>query len=73
MYPRHLARGRVARRGQTVTPDLADRTRERIRDLVGAIAAEEFEFSPDRGLHVVRLQEDLPPSPPEGRTAVSTS
>ena len=46
MYPRHLAHGRVARRGQTVTPDLPDRTRERIRGLVGAIAAEEFEFSP---------------------------
>ena len=30
-----------------MTPDLADRTRERIRDLVGAIAAEQFEFSPD--------------------------
>ena len=27
LYPRHLAHGRVARRAQTVTPDLPDRTR----------------------------------------------
>ena len=27
MYPRHLAHGRAARREQTVTPDLAERTR----------------------------------------------
>jgi hypothetical protein len=29
-----------------MTPDLPDRTRQRIRGLVGAIAAEEFQFSP---------------------------
>ena len=47
MYPRLLlAQGRVVRRGQTVTPDLPDRTRQRIRGLLRDIVAEEFEFSP---------------------------
>jgi superfamily I DNA/RNA helicase/RecB family exonuclease len=46
MYPRHLTRGRIARRAQTMTPDLPERTRQRVRDLVGAIASEQFEFSP---------------------------
>jgi RecB family exonuclease len=45
LYPRHLARGRAARREQTVTPDLLDRTEKRIRELIGAIVAEQFEFS----------------------------
>ena len=47
LFPRHLAQGRVARRGRTVTPDLVDTTRTRIRGLVGDIVAERFEFSPD--------------------------
>ena len=45
MYPRHLAHGRAARRMQTVTPDLPERTQQRIRDLVGAIVSEQFAFS----------------------------
>ncbi|MEP6813657.1 MAG: PD-(D/E)XK nuclease family protein, partial [Actinomycetota bacterium] len=46
MYPRHLVRGRAARRTQTITPELPDRTEQRIRDLVTAITSERFEFSP---------------------------
>ena len=45
LYPRHVASGRVARREQPVTPDLVDRTRERILGLVADIAAERFDFS----------------------------
>ena len=46
VYPAHMADGRVAQRGQTVTPDLVERTRERVRGLVAEIVAERFEYSP---------------------------
>jgi hypothetical protein len=47
LYPAHIAYDKLARRGQTVTADLVDRTRDRIRGLFGEIAAERFDFSPD--------------------------
>jgi hypothetical protein len=46
LYPRHISYGRLARRTQAATPDLADRTRGRVRELAGEIAAERFDFSP---------------------------
>ncbi len=47
LYPRHIARGELARRSQTVTPDLVDRTRDRVTGLVSEIRAERFDFSPE--------------------------
>ena len=46
LYPRKVAYGKLVRRGQTVTPELVERTRERIRDDVAGVVAERFEFSP---------------------------
>jgi putative RecB family exonuclease len=46
LYPRLVsAKGELTRRSQAATPDLADRTKQRIRDQVGAIVAERFDFS----------------------------
>ena len=45
VYPRLQAHGRVVRREQPVTPDLVERTRQRIVGLVADIAAERFDFS----------------------------
>jgi hypothetical protein len=45
LYPRLVSHGTLTRRTQTMTPDLADRTEQRIRDLIAAIIAERFEFS----------------------------
>jgi superfamily I DNA/RNA helicase/RecB family exonuclease len=47
LYPRALARGKLVRRGQQMTADLAERTRARVEDIAAAIRAEQFEFSPD--------------------------
>ena len=45
LYPRHVAYGRLARRGQDMTPELAEATRARIRGLIERITSEEFDFS----------------------------
>jgi superfamily I DNA/RNA helicase/RecB family exonuclease len=47
LYPRKLARGKLVRRGQQMSADLADRTRTRLADLLARIRAEEFAFSPE--------------------------
>ena len=47
LYPRLIAYGKLTRRGQTVTPELVDDTRARVRENIGQIAAEKFEFSPE--------------------------
>jgi DNA helicase II / ATP-dependent DNA helicase PcrA len=47
LYPKLVAYGKLTRRKQTIGPELADRTRERIRGMVGEIVAERFDFSPE--------------------------
>jgi ATP-dependent DNA helicase UvrD/PcrA len=47
LYPRILQASGICRRSQTVTPDHADRTRERVRTNIAGIVAEEFDFSPE--------------------------
>jgi len=47
LFPAELAYGRLKRRSQAVTPELADATRERVRNVIGKIAAEQFDFSPE--------------------------
>jgi len=47
LYPRLQAHGKLTRRGQKVTPDLVERTRQRIRENVAAVVSERFEFSPE--------------------------
>ena len=47
LFAAQTAYGRLARRRQLVTPDLNERTRARVRQLVGDIAAERFDFSPE--------------------------
>jgi len=41
------AYGRLVTRGQDVNPGLYDQTRERLRDLIEKITAEQFDFSPE--------------------------
>jgi ATP-dependent exoDNAse (exonuclease V) beta subunit len=45
LYPRLTAYGKLTRRGQTVTPELVDATRTRVRENITQIAAEHFDFS----------------------------
>jgi ATP-dependent exoDNAse (exonuclease V) beta subunit len=45
LYPRDVKVSGLTRRTQTVTADLTDRTRERIRANIAAIVAERFDFS----------------------------
>jgi superfamily I DNA/RNA helicase/RecB family exonuclease len=45
IYPRVVLASGICRRSQTVTPDLADRTRERVRTNIAAIVDEQFDFS----------------------------
>jgi ATP-dependent DNA helicase UvrD/PcrA len=47
LYPRILQAAGICRRSQTVTPDHADRTRERVRTNIAGIVAEELDFSPE--------------------------
>ena len=45
LYPRRVAYGQLVRRGQEMTPELAEATRARIRGLIERITSEEFDFS----------------------------
>jgi superfamily I DNA/RNA helicase/RecB family exonuclease len=47
LYPRKVLKTGIVRRAQTVTPDLVDRTRQRIRQNVANIVAENLDFSPE--------------------------
>lgn len=47
LFPKEQAHGRVTRRGQTVTADLTEKTRERIRAIVADVVTERFDFSPE--------------------------
>jgi RecB family exonuclease len=47
LYPRIVQAGGLARRGQIVTPDLAEHTLERVRADIGAIVDERFDHSPE--------------------------
>jgi DNA helicase II / ATP-dependent DNA helicase PcrA len=46
LYPRDLKASGLTRRSQTVTPDLTEATRERLRRDIAAIVAERFDFGP---------------------------
>jgi superfamily I DNA/RNA helicase/RecB family exonuclease len=46
LYPRIVLASGISRRSQTVTPDLADRTRERVRTNIAAVVDERFDFAP---------------------------
>jgi DNA helicase-2/ATP-dependent DNA helicase PcrA len=45
LYPRKLSYGKITRRGQTMSLDLQERTRGRVRDAIAEIASEHFDFS----------------------------
>ena len=47
LFPRIVQAAGLARRAQTVSPDLADRTRERVRNDIAAVVAERFDHSAD--------------------------
>jgi ATP-dependent exoDNAse (exonuclease V) beta subunit len=47
IYPRKVLASGLARRSQTASADLAERTRQRVRALVAAIVEERFDPSPD--------------------------
>jgi superfamily I DNA/RNA helicase/RecB family exonuclease len=47
LYPRLIAYGKLARRGQTVTPQLVGDTTARVRENIAQIATERFDFSPE--------------------------
>ena len=47
VYPRVPQAGGLARRAQTVTPDLGERTEARVRAASESIVAERFDFSPE--------------------------
>ncbi len=47
VHPGHVAGGKIGKRGQDATPELAGATRERVRGLVAQIAGERFAFSPE--------------------------
>jgi ATP-dependent exoDNAse (exonuclease V) beta subunit len=51
LYPRLTAHGKVTRRSQSMTPELADHTAQRIRQQIGAIADERFDFSDTADCH----------------------
>jgi len=46
LYPRIVLASGISRRSQTVMPDLADRTRERVRTNIAAVVEERFDFAP---------------------------
>jgi RecB family exonuclease len=46
LYPRKILASGLTRRSQAATPDLAERTRERVRALLAAIVEERFDHSP---------------------------
>jgi DNA helicase-2/ATP-dependent DNA helicase PcrA len=47
LYPRDVKASGLTRRSQTVTSDLTEATRNRMREDVAAIVGERFDFSPD--------------------------
>jgi RecB family exonuclease len=47
LYPRLVRAAGLVKRSQTASPDLAGRTRERVRAVVAAIVEERFDPSPD--------------------------